>query len=188
MIRRPPRSTLFPYTTLFRSSDRQHRTRVLPRRSGPQRRQFHLARRSGPLSRQERRPQLGSAMSERRCPKCGSVYTDTGARFCPKDGSMLVEIQAKKPAPPAPPAPSSGGGTGVRTPLPPGKAGLDRAPSLANQILDARHQVMKKLGEGGMSDVYLAKEISSDDTVAIKVLSARPASDKRSVERPPRAA
>src|SRR2546426_12355072 len=24
MIRRPPRSTLFPYTTLFRSSDRSH--------------------------------------------------------------------------------------------------------------------------------------------------------------------
>src|SRR5438445_7396634 len=26
MIRRPPRSTLFPYTTLFRSRGRQHRT------------------------------------------------------------------------------------------------------------------------------------------------------------------
>src|SRR3712207_8921665 len=25
MIRRPPRSTLFPYTTLFRSEDEQHR-------------------------------------------------------------------------------------------------------------------------------------------------------------------
>src|SRR5256885_11107567 len=25
MIRRPPRSTLFPYTTLFRSRDRRHR-------------------------------------------------------------------------------------------------------------------------------------------------------------------
>jgi serine/threonine-protein kinase len=108
------------------------------------------------------------------------VYTDTGARFCPKDGSMLVEIQAKKPA--APP-PSSGSGTGVRTPLPPGKAGLDRASSLSNQILDARYQVMKKLGEGGMSYVYLAKEISSDATVAIKVLSPRLASDKSSVER-----
>jgi len=120
-------------------------------------------------------------MSERRCPKCGSVYTDTGARFCPKDGSMLVEIQAKKPASPAP---SGGGsGTGVRTPLPPGKAGLDRASSLSNQILDARYQVMKKLGEGGMSYVYLAKEISSEDTVAIKVLSPRLASDKSSVER-----
>jgi serine/threonine-protein kinase len=121
-------------------------------------------------------------MSERRCPKCGSVYTDTGARFCPKDGSMLVEIQARKPAAP-PAAPPSGSGTGVRTPLPPGKAGLDRASSLSNQILDARYQVMKKLGEGGMSYVYLAKEISSGETVAIKVLSPRLASDKSSVER-----
>src|SRR3712207_8476556 len=35
MIRRPPRSTLFPYTTLFRSVARDHRppfVRVLPRR------------------------------------------------------------------------------------------------------------------------------------------------------------
>src|SRR2546421_6780046 len=128
-------------------------------------------------------------MSERRCPKCGSVYTDTGARFCPKDGSMLVEIQARKPSAPAPsgppaPAAQTSGSTGVRTPLPPGKAaGVDRASSLSNQILDARYQVMKKLGEGGMSYVYLAKEISSGDTVAIKVLSPRLASDKSSVER-----
>src|ERR671935_1309468 len=122
-------------------------------------------------------------MSERRCPKCGSVYTDTGARFCPKDGSMLVEIQTRKPAPA-----SAGSGTGVRTPLPPGKAPgagdrLDRASTLSNQILDARYQIMKKLGEGGMSYVYLAKEISSGETVAIKVLSPRLATDKSSVER-----
>ena len=122
-------------------------------------------------------------MSERRCPKCGSVYTDTGARFCPKDGSMLVEIQAKKGASPPSSPPSSGSGTGVRTPLPPGKAGLDRASTLSNQILDARYQVMKKLGEGGMSYVYLAKEIPSGETVAIKVLSPRLATDKSSVER-----
>ena len=126
-------------------------------------------------------------MSERRCPKCGSVYTDTGARFCPKDGSMLVEIQARKPA--APPLPPAGSGTGVRTPLPPGKPSgggggpPDRASSLSNQILDARYQVLQKLGEGGMSYVYLAKEISSEATVAIKVLSPRLASDKSSVER-----
>src|SRR3712207_8760992 len=30
MIRRPPRSTLFPYTTLFRSRDRLARARVPP--------------------------------------------------------------------------------------------------------------------------------------------------------------
>src|SRR3989441_8863521 len=29
MIRRPPRSTLFPYTTLFRSSQRLHRARII---------------------------------------------------------------------------------------------------------------------------------------------------------------
>src|SRR5436189_3613491 len=116
-------------------------------------------------------------MSERRCPKCGSMYTDSAARFCPKDGSMLVEIQSKKSSAP----PSSDSGTGARTPLP--KSGLDRASSLSNQILDARYQVMKKLGEGGMSYVYLAKEISSGLTVAIKVLSPRLASDKSSVER-----
>src|SRR2546422_7054097 len=31
MIRRPPRSTLFPYTTLFRSQDHLHRQRSLTR-------------------------------------------------------------------------------------------------------------------------------------------------------------
>src|SRR6266436_8356930 len=31
MIRRPPRSTLFPYTTLFRSPGRKDRTLLVPR-------------------------------------------------------------------------------------------------------------------------------------------------------------
>jgi serine/threonine-protein kinase len=126
---------------------------------------------------------MSPSSAERRCPKCGSIYADTSARFCPKDGSMLVEVQAKKPVPP-PPTPGDGATTGVRTPLPPGKGtGLDRASTLSNQILDARYEVMKKLGEGGMSYVYLAREISSGETVAIKVLSPRLASDKSSVER-----
>src|SRR5690349_23460336 len=34
MIRRPPRSTLFPYTTLFRSVGRPARSRVRPRPAG----------------------------------------------------------------------------------------------------------------------------------------------------------
>src|SRR5437016_7224404 len=36
MIRRPPRSTLFPYTTLFRSSNRSHRLRRRNSTAGPQ--------------------------------------------------------------------------------------------------------------------------------------------------------
>src|SRR3712207_8755011 len=36
MIRRPPRSTLFPYTTLFRSGDEQENAARDARRAGPQ--------------------------------------------------------------------------------------------------------------------------------------------------------
>src|SRR2546422_8214635 len=46
MIRRPPRSTLFPYTTLFRSSR--------PESAGPRRR-CHDARRTVPLDRKSTR-------------------------------------------------------------------------------------------------------------------------------------
>ncbi|HEX7121256.1 MAG TPA: serine/threonine-protein kinase [Gemmatimonadaceae bacterium] len=117
-------------------------------------------------------------MSERRCPKCGTVYGDT-ARFCPRDGTMLVEVQSK---PAAPAAPKSN--TSVRTPVQPQRApNLDRASSLSSQILDARYEVQKKLGEGGMSYVYLARDINSGEVVAIKVLSPKLASDKSSVER-----
>jgi len=121
-------------------------------------------------------------MSDRRCPRCGSVYSDA-ARFCPKDGSMLVEVQTKSPnAKPA--APVSGSNTSVRTPPPAiGIGGLDRASTLSNQLLDGRYQVAKKLGEGGMSYVYLAKELASGNEVAIKVLSPKLATDKSSVER-----
>src|SRR5207302_1469945 len=109
----------------------------------------------------------------------GSVYPET-ARFCPRDGNMLVEAQTKA----APAASSSGGGTGVRTPRTPRDAlRLDRASSLSGQILDARYQVLRKLGEGGMSYVYLAKEVASGEEVAVKVLSPRLATDRSSVER-----
>jgi len=93
---------------------------------------------------------------------------------------MLVEAQTKA----APAASSSGGGTGVRTPRTPRDAlRLDRASSLSGQILDTRYQVTKKLGEGGMSYVYLAREVASGDEVAIKVLSPKLATDRSSVER-----
>jgi serine/threonine-protein kinase len=90
---------------------------------------------------------------------------------------MLVEVQAKPGASPEP-----GGGTAVRTPPHPPKP-LDRAASLSGQLLDSRYQVLEKLGEGGMSYVYLAKEVATGQEVAIKVLSPKLASDRSSVER-----
>jgi serine/threonine-protein kinase len=93
---------------------------------------------------------------------------------------MLVEVQ-RRPAPPPPPQSSSN--TAVRQPISGKGPGLDRASTLSNQILDSRYQVEQKLGEGGMSYVYLAREINSGSTVAIKVLSPKLASDRSSVER-----
>src|SRR2546422_7007601 len=49
MIRRPPRSTLFPYTTLFRSDHAQHRGRVHPGGGGEDRGGGHrVSLRRGP--------------------------------------------------------------------------------------------------------------------------------------------
>jgi serine/threonine-protein kinase len=93
---------------------------------------------------------------------------------------MLVEVQRR---PPPPPQPTSGSNTAVRQPISGKGPGLDRASTLSNQILDSRYAVEKKLGEGGMSYVYLAREINSGSTVAIKVLSPKLASDRSSVER-----
>src|SRR3712207_8971049 len=58
MIRRPPRSTLFPYTTLFRSSSADPPPRVLEDR--PQDR-FDLLEVLGP--RDERRGELGDRVA-----------------------------------------------------------------------------------------------------------------------------
>src|SRR3712207_7645494 len=44
MIRRPPRSTLFPYTTLFRSARRRHAAQSAEGRGRPQLRQQALER------------------------------------------------------------------------------------------------------------------------------------------------
>lgn len=61
--------------------------------------------------------------------------------------------------------------------------GLDKASTLTNALLDQRYQVGKRLGEGGMSYVYLAKDVTNNETVAIKVLTPKLKEDKSSVER-----
>src|SRR5207248_3952865 len=51
MVRRPPRSTLFPYTTLFRSAGKTHRRRARASARNPSRksrRDFCRSRRTSP--------------------------------------------------------------------------------------------------------------------------------------------
>src|SRR3712207_7076836 len=67
MIRRPPRSTLFPYTTLFRSSGRTRRraTRRAGRTSG-----------GGGTTSTGRRPTPGKGASTRRSPRPRSTRSE----------------------------------------------------------------------------------------------------------------
>ncbi|MBI4542790.1 MAG: serine/threonine protein kinase [Gemmatimonadetes bacterium] len=114
-------------------------------------------------------------MSQRRCPKCRSVYTGE-ARFCSKDGTQLVEIA---PAPAA----AAAGSTQIRQAVKPPPSGTDPAKTLRNQTLDSRYQVVRKLGEGGMSFVYEAKDIATGESVAVKIMTPKLAQDKTAAER-----
>jgi len=122
-------------------------------------------------------------MSIRRCPRCGSRF-ENGARFCPNDGSPLIEVAGGPARQAEGPAPEPTSKTSVRRAVAPKPAApAERAGSLTAQILDGRYQVLRKLGEGGMSYVYQAREINSGQTVAIKVLSPKLGADQSSVER-----
>ena len=115
-------------------------------------------------------------MSQKRCPKCRSVYTGD-AKFCPKDGSPLGDIAEGH-------AVSQAGSTQIRQAVkPPPSVGSDPAKTLRNQTLDQRYQVVRKLGEGGMSFVYEAKDISTGEIVAVKIMTPKLAQDKTAAER-----
>src|ERR1039457_3526852 len=90
MIRRPPRSTLFPYTTLFRSMNglefREARTANLAMRWNAYRSEEHTSELQSPcnlvcrllLERKIHRKadsETGQAEVTDRCPKCGAIST-----------------------------------------------------------------------------------------------------------------
>jgi serine/threonine-protein kinase len=101
-----------------------------------------------------------------RCPACGKVYGDE-ARFCTRDGSKLIAM------------PSARGTVAGRAERP---AELTHA-NLTDQVLDGRYRIIRKVGEGGMSFVYLASDIATHEQYAIKVLSAALSSDANAMAR-----
>ncbi len=120
----------------------------------------------------------------RRCPRCKTVYAGE-ARFCPKDGNPLVDVGGSGGTPIASVSESK---THARTEIrkaatPHSGPRASAAGSLAGQVLDSRYQVLDKLGEGGMSYVYEAREVNSGQHIAIKVLIPKLGREKSSVER-----
>ena len=48
---------------------------------------------------------------------------------------------------------------------------INQADCYPHIYLDARYAIVKKVGEGGMSFVYLAHDVSTNERYAIKILS-----------------
>src|SRR5881392_3580367 len=55
--------------------------------------------------------------------------------------------------------------------------------TLINTIFDGRYKILRKLGAGGMADIYLAEDQELGRRVAIKILNDRHANDEQFVER-----
>ena len=105
-----------------------------------------------------------------RCPACGTVYGDD-AKFCTKDGGRLLPFD-----------PGAARQTAVRTPELAMKKVVNHA-NLAGQVLDGRYAIVKKVGEGGMSYVYLAHDVSTNERYAIKILSPNLSKDENAMAR-----
>ena len=107
-----------------------------------------------------------------RCPSCGTTYP-SDAKYCTRDGSRLVTMLGPSGEPIGRAAERS------RAESAPAAAHA----KLVGTTLGARYEVLKKIGEGGMSFVYLARDVTTGAQWAIKVLSAALSQDATAMAR-----
>ena len=114
-----------------------------------------------------------------RCPTCGTLYADD-ARFCTRDGTKLlggtpVSAPAVAPGAPAPRATTAPVRGDANAPL--------THQNLVGKTLQGHYEIVRKIGEGGMSFVYLANDLATRERYAIKVLSAALSQDANAMAR-----
>ena len=121
-----------------------------------------------------------------RCPTCGGIYGGD-ARFCTRDGSRLVTVTTTVVAAGAPGAADAPVAAGAPIPTRVMAAASPTTPvghgNMTGQLLDGRYQIVNKVGEGGMSYVYLATDIVTQERFAIKILSPGLAADLNAMAR-----
>jgi serine/threonine protein kinase len=105
-----------------------------------------------------------------RCPTCGKTYAND-AKFCTRDGTRLLST-TETPA--------------HRNTAPTPRAERSEKLTFANLVgttLQGRYEIVRKIGEGGMSFVYLAIDVATRERYAIKVLSAALSADENAMAR-----
>ena len=117
----------------------------------------------------------------KRCPACGTSFPEE-AKFCTKDGARLVaalplraSYQPDWRTMTAEPEAAAGAVAGRPTQ----PVGTD----MVGQVLESRYRITRKLGEGGMSFVYLAEDEEGGEKYAIKVLSPALSQDQNAMAR-----
>jgi len=120
-----------------------------------------------------------------RCPACGTTYP-ADAKFCPRDGSRLVSRSILSPTPTPRAESPIGTNTPPRPTEPPART-LRNTPltpaNLIGKVLEGRYRMIRKVGEGGMSFVYLAHDVATQERYAIKVLSPSLSEDANAMAR-----
>src|SRR4026209_1507223 len=71
----------------------------------------------------------------------------------------------------------------AESPTAPGSMSEMQAPSLIGQVLDGRYRILRKLGEGGMGEVFAAEHIHIEKKFAIKLLRPEIVSNAEAVQR-----
>lgn len=98
--------------------------------------------RYGREKRVTRHTQIKGRERERICWKCGRTFRD-GREECPDDGARLLDLSPD-----------------------------DLDDPLIGQLFDGRFRIIRKLGEGGMGNVYAARQMDFEREVALKLLKA----------------
>lgn len=136
-----------------------------------------------------------------RCPTCGTMYGDE-ARFCTRDGTRLTAPPGAAAAPAVAPGAAPGAPAAPSAPTKPaapaqparatavrpkeaaaGTTGASSHANMAGKVLDRRYHIVRKVGEGGMSYVYLAHDVASQERYAIKILSPALSKDENAMAR-----